>query len=106
MVVVIGGGLEDAPVRGLVRSAQSEHPGRFVLVDTDGEVLVVEGEPEVVVRGGEVRVPRLVPVAAAGGGGVPVLEGTVLVTGGGGALGSVVCEWLVGRGVNVVAVGR
>ncbi|WP_308036677.1 KR domain-containing protein, partial [Actinoplanes sp. DH11] len=28
------------------------------------------------------------------------------MTGGGGALGSVVCEWLVGRGVNVVAVGR
>ena len=30
-------GLAAAPVWGLVRSAQSEHPGRFTLVDLDGE---------------------------------------------------------------------
>ncbi|MFC4852879.1 type I polyketide synthase [Actinophytocola glycyrrhizae] len=53
---------------GLVRSAQSEHPGRFVLVDTDGprDVPVWAGpdEPQVAVRGGEVLVPRLVRAGA------------------------------------------
>ncbi|WP_413098314.1 SDR family NAD(P)-dependent oxidoreductase [Streptomyces sp. Inha503] len=66
-------------VWGLVRSALSEHPGRFVLVDVDGRpeslgalpsVLGV-GEPEVAVRAGEVRVPRLVRV----GGGLELPEG-------------------------------
>nr|AJW65409.1 type I modular polyketide synthase [Nocardiopsis sp. CMB-M0232] len=56
-----------APVWGLVRSAQSENPGRFVLVDLDddgGGDLIAEavgsGEPQVAVRGGEVLVPRVV----------------------------------------------
>ncbi|MGX7825874.1 type I polyketide synthase [Actinokineospora sp. 24-640] len=57
---------------GLVRSAQSEHPGRFVLVDVDDSPVetwsgVVEsGEPQVAVRGGEVLVPRLVRAASVG----------------------------------------
>ncbi|MFI1935582.1 zinc-binding dehydrogenase, partial [Streptomyces sp. NPDC020328] len=53
-----------APVWGLVRSAQSEYPGRFGLVDVVGEVpdwgvLVAVGEPQVAVRGGVLVVPRL-----------------------------------------------
>ncbi len=52
--------LAGAGVWGLVRAAQAEHPGRFVLVDVDGEgdprdgvVRALEvGEPEVAVRGG------------------------------------------------------
>ena len=39
--VAVGGGVPDvvqAGVWGLVRSAQSEHPGRFVLVDLDSEL--------------------------------------------------------------------
>ncbi|MFZ2112987.1 MAG: SDR family NAD(P)-dependent oxidoreductase, partial [Solirubrobacteraceae bacterium] len=60
-------GLADAPVWGLVRSAQSEHPGRFVLVDLDGESVSVGAlaralaleEPQLAVRAGEVFVPRL-----------------------------------------------
>ncbi|WP_229076820.1 type I polyketide synthase [Actinoplanes sp. DH11] len=103
LAVVISGDLAQAPVRGLVRSAQSEHPGRFVLVDTDGEILVADGEPEVVVRDGSVRVPRLV---SAVGPGRPVPAGTVLVTGGTGALGAAVCEWLTARGADVVPVSR
>ncbi|NBH10310.1 hypothetical protein, partial [Amycolatopsis sp. SID8362] len=35
--VTRSGDLAAAPVRGLVRAAQLEHPGRFVLVDVDGE---------------------------------------------------------------------
>ncbi|MCG6495743.1 SDR family NAD(P)-dependent oxidoreductase [Kitasatospora sp. A2-31] len=60
-----------ASVWGLVRSAQSEHPGRFVLVDLDGPDLpdwgavLASGEPQVAVRGGRVLVPRLGRVAAS-----------------------------------------
>jgi NADPH:quinone reductase-like Zn-dependent oxidoreductase/acyl carrier protein len=54
-----------APVWGLVRSAQSEHPGRFVLVDLDdgGDLdwaaLAGLDEPQLAVRGGQVLAPRL-----------------------------------------------
>jgi acyl transferase domain-containing protein len=53
-----------APVWGLVRIAQSEHPGRFVLVDVDGDepdwaALAALDEPQLAVRDGEVLVPRL-----------------------------------------------
>ncbi|WP_243653210.1 type I polyketide synthase [Pseudonocardia endophytica] len=59
-----------APVWGLVRSAQSENPGRILLADIDDTdetlaalptlpALVDDGEPQAVVRGGEVRVGRL-----------------------------------------------
>ncbi|MER6176979.1 beta-ketoacyl synthase N-terminal-like domain-containing protein, partial [Streptosporangium sp. NPDC001681] len=62
--------LAAAAVWGLVRSAQSENPGRFVLVDVDEESalsalpgVLASGEPQVAVRGGEVWVPRLARVA-------------------------------------------
>ncbi|WP_410618705.1 type I polyketide synthase [Amycolatopsis sp. cmx-8-4] len=52
-----------AAVWGLVRSAQAEHPGRFVLVDAfDGEPLdaaLATGEPQIAVRGGDLFVPRV-----------------------------------------------
>ncbi|MFE9750949.1 SDR family NAD(P)-dependent oxidoreductase [Saccharothrix saharensis] len=52
-----------AAVWGLVRSAQAEHPGRIVLVDVDEPALlplaVACGEPQVAVRSGALRVPRL-----------------------------------------------
>ncbi|MFE9683955.1 SDR family NAD(P)-dependent oxidoreductase [Streptomyces sp. NPDC006285] len=58
-----------ATVWGLIRSAQSEEPGRFVLLDVDrpdtlrGATLSAAlacGEPQAAVRGDTVRVPRLV----------------------------------------------
>ncbi|MGA6160960.1 SDR family NAD(P)-dependent oxidoreductase, partial [Stenotrophomonas sp. NPDC087984] len=55
-----------AAIWGLVRSAQSEHPGRIALVDTDDvsrEALpeaVASGEPQVALRRGLLWVPRLV----------------------------------------------
>ncbi|MFH9418732.1 SDR family NAD(P)-dependent oxidoreductase, partial [Streptomyces rochei] len=106
--------LSAAAVRGLVRSAVSEHPGRFGLLDVgggaDAESVVAalaSGEPEAVVVGGGVRVPRLarvVPDAVADGDGGAGLEwgrGPVLVTGGTGGLGRVVARHLVvERGVR------
>ncbi|GAB1818690.1 hypothetical protein HerbRD11066_18540 [Herbidospora sp. RD11066] len=55
-----------AGVWGLVRVAQSEHPGRIVLADLDDpEALVTAvsaGEPQVAVRGNALLVPRLTRV--------------------------------------------
>ncbi len=62
------GGLAASPAWGLLRSIQREHPGRLVLVDSDGSeeshrVLagaVGSGEPQSALRSGSVLVPRLV----------------------------------------------
>ncbi|MBW1600456.1 SDR family NAD(P)-dependent oxidoreductase, partial [Streptomyces sp. JJ38] len=55
-----------SPVWGLVRSAQSEHPGRIVLVDLDDDgaepdwgALLESDEPQLAVREGRVLAPRL-----------------------------------------------
>ncbi|MFC5917583.1 SpnB-like Rossmann fold domain-containing protein, partial [Streptomyces pulveraceus] len=104
-VGVSGGELVDvrvAPVWGLVRAAQSEFPGRFVLADLPAGADVQEltaglgcGEPQWAVRDGSVRVPRLTR-AQVGVSGVPAFgDGPVLVTGASGALGGVVARHLV-----------
>nr|WP_275404959.1 type I polyketide synthase [Streptomyces sp. SID10815] len=122
------GGVVDpvgAAVWGLVRSVQAESPGRVVLVDVGeggvvpgGGVLagvVALGEPQVAVRSGGVFVPRLVRAGVSvgsvgdGDGGVVFRRGgTVLVTGGTGALGAVVARHLVAvHGVrSLVLAGR
>ncbi|BBZ39353.1 type I polyketide synthase [Mycobacterium conspicuum] len=61
--------LAGAAVWGLVRSAQAEHPGRVVLVDSDGSIdvgAVIDcGEPQVVVRSGVAYCQRLTWLGAA-----------------------------------------
>ncbi|MGC4766977.1 SDR family NAD(P)-dependent oxidoreductase [Micromonospora sp. DT46] len=88
-----------AAVWGLVRSAQTEHPDRFVLVDTDDPALVgaavATGEPQVAVRDGVPTVPRLTTFAAASDRRLFDPAGTVLVTGGTGALGAELARHLV-----------
>nr|WP_231500434.1 SDR family NAD(P)-dependent oxidoreductase [Saccharothrix sp. NRRL B-16314] len=91
-----------APVWGLLRSAQSEHPDRFLLVDVDTadgpdwDALAGLDEPQVAVREGRVLVPRLTPAAEPG---EPLSaldpDGTVLITGGTGGLGPVFAKHLV-----------
>ena len=59
--------LAQAAVWGLVRSAQSEHPDRFVLVDVDVDddfdagwpAVVATGEPQLAIRGATAYAPRL-----------------------------------------------
>ncbi|MFB9682799.1 type I polyketide synthase [Amycolatopsis plumensis] len=90
--------LGHAPLCGLVRSAQEENPGRFLLIDVDTPAglpaAVRFGEPQVVLRGTTVTVPRLGRrTAAAGEPGFG--SGTVLVTGGTGVLGTVFARHLV-----------
>ncbi|HEV2634116.1 MAG TPA: SDR family NAD(P)-dependent oxidoreductase [Actinocrinis sp.] len=110
-----------AAVWGLVRSAQSENPGRIVLADLDEDPaapaalarLVAAGEPQGAVRAGTVlvprlaRVPRTTPAAPSipAVGGAPEVgqtpasvfdpEGTVLVTGATGTIGALLCRHLV-----------
>ncbi|MGV9271593.1 SDR family NAD(P)-dependent oxidoreductase, partial [Kitasatospora sp. NPDC003701] len=99
---VSGVDLVGAAVWGLVRSALSENPGRFGLVDLEGEGelppgAVLSDEPQVLVRDGEVLAARLVRVPAVESGIVPPWAGAgrVLVTGGTGGLGRVVARHLV-----------
>ncbi|WFB11173.1 SDR family NAD(P)-dependent oxidoreductase [Streptomyces sp. LX-29] len=102
--------LPGAAVWGLIRSAQSENPGRIVLVDWDGLDVSAHllfaapdvGEPQLAVRAGELRVPRLerlVREEGSGSGGTAPgaldPEGTVLITGGTGVLGGLVARHLV-----------
>ncbi|MFJ4688897.1 SDR family NAD(P)-dependent oxidoreductase [Streptomyces sp. NPDC088789] len=89
-----------AAAGGLLRSAQAEHPGRFTLLDLDGDVrpqavveAVASGAPHLVVRAGAVLGPSLVRLPAPVGAPAP-LTGTVLVTGGTGTLGAHVARHL------------
>ncbi|SES37308.1 Acyl transferase domain-containing protein, partial [Lentzea albida] len=118
LVFVTRGGLAAAAVRGLLRSAVSEHPGRFGVVDLPpGDVdpallsaALGAEEAEVAVRDGRLfapRLARLAPVSATEDSGWDP-EGTVLVTGGVGGLGAVVARHVVAEcGVrHLVLVGR
>ncbi|MFC3587092.1 SDR family NAD(P)-dependent oxidoreductase, partial [Streptantibioticus rubrisoli] len=91
--------LAGAAVRGLVRSAESENPGRFGLLDLDGAefvpALVSVPEPELAVRDGRVLAPRLARATAEGGQKSFAADGTVLITGASGELGGVFARHLV-----------
>ncbi|MFG2565520.1 SDR family NAD(P)-dependent oxidoreductase, partial [Streptomyces sp. NPDC048567] len=96
--------LAQAPVWGLVRSAQAEHPGRFLLLDTDGSLGTDEllrltadtDEPEMALREGQLYVPRLTRTTQAPGATAPWrTDGTVLITGGTGGVGATVARHLV-----------
>ncbi|MFE6881615.1 SDR family NAD(P)-dependent oxidoreductase [Streptomyces sp. NPDC057702] len=108
---VAAGPGEDVPdlagsaVWGLIRSAQSEHPDRFVLVDVDEHdaswaalpALLAGSEPQAALRAGQPLVPR---VARPGQDAEPTMlafapGGTVLVTGATGMIGGLVTRHLV-----------
>ncbi|MGQ0838837.1 SDR family NAD(P)-dependent oxidoreductase, partial [Actinokineospora sp.] len=108
--------LSSSPVWGLVRAAQSENPGRFVIVDLDGpapgllRAAADAGEPQLAVRDGNLLAPRLARATVPDDATPPVLDplGTALITGGIGTLGRLFAEHLVTRyGVrNLVLTGR
>ncbi|MGW7409948.1 SDR family NAD(P)-dependent oxidoreductase [Streptomyces sp. NPDC054833] len=113
--------LAHVAVSGLVKSAQTEHPNRLLLVDADDSVanggidtncgidpalaaaLAVLDEPQAAVRDGKLYVPRLAritpPEEPTGHAWGP--EGTVLLTGATGGLGRSLARHLVAeRGVR------
>ncbi|WSZ55099.1 type I polyketide synthase [Streptomyces canus] len=100
------GDLALAAVWGVVRSAISENPGRFGLVDLDGDersarafpAALLAGETQLVVREGQVTTPRLARASVAPDSDWRAdwdPEGTVLVTGGTGGLGALLARHLV-----------
>ncbi|WP_157873243.1 type I polyketide synthase, partial [Streptomyces neyagawaensis] len=94
--------LAHAAVWGLVRSAQTENPGRFVLADLDDAsedalvAAVASGEPQLALREGRTHIARLTKVPVTEQPGTPDWgrPGTVLITGGTGAIGSVLARHL------------
>ncbi|MDX3854927.1 type I polyketide synthase [Streptomyces sp. AK02-01A] len=116
LVVVTRGAVAGAPeeritdpaaaaVWGLLRSAQTENPDRFLLLDADPEhgslaeavtAALHAGEPQLAVRSGRMYVPRLARITAEPtAGGAHFGTGTVLVTGAMGTLGALVARHLV-----------
>jgi NAD(P)-dependent dehydrogenase (short-subunit alcohol dehydrogenase family)/thioesterase domain-containing protein/acyl carrier protein len=99
--------LAAAPVWGLVRSALSEHPGRFSLIDTDGSTaslqaltlsLALEQEPQLAVRAGQLLAPRLSRIEPDGeeASARPIdPDRTILISGGTRGLGARVARHLV-----------
>ncbi|GKQ40506.1 hypothetical protein ALMP_70300 [Streptomyces sp. A012304] len=100
---------EHAPVWGLVRAAQTEHPGRLALLETDddeatgralpGALALTADEPQLRLRRGEITVPRLTPLPAdeaAASEAAPAIDpdGTVLITGATGLLGGLLAQHL------------
>ncbi|WP_345689006.1 type I polyketide synthase [Streptomyces coeruleoprunus] len=112
LVVLTGSAVGDDPadltgsaVWGLVRTAQTEHPDRILLVDTDDTdasahalpAALALDEPQLALRDGEPLVPRLARPDLPATAEAPSLDpnGTVLVTGALGALGSALVRHLV-----------
>ncbi|MFJ4641881.1 type I polyketide synthase, partial [Streptomyces hygroscopicus] len=90
-----------AAIWGLVRSAQSEHPGRIHLIDVDGHsegslpAALTTGQPQLALRDGALWAPRLTAVPATAPQPLTLApEGTVLVTGGTGTLGALTARHL------------
>ncbi|WP_375372097.1 type I polyketide synthase, partial [Micromonospora sp. PPF5-6] len=102
--------LAGAACWGLLRSAQTEHPDRIVVVDTDRHpdslaalavavgTAAVRGEPQLALRAGGLHAPRLTPATAEPAAAPPFRpDGTVLITGGTGALGRLTARHLAAR---------
>ena len=97
--------LAQAALVGLMRSARSEHPERFLLVDIDRQQdwlgalhgALLSNEPELALRRDRLHVPRLSRVQADEHRSPPPVDpdGTILITGGTGGLGALVALHLV-----------
>ncbi|MER5658849.1 type I polyketide synthase [Streptomyces sp. NPDC002131] len=103
-----------AAVWGFLRTAQTENPGRFILVDTDGlpashalvPAAAATAEAQLKIRAGAVTTPQLAPLpdpattgdTRTGEQDTPALgSGTVLITGGTSGLGALLAHHLVRR---------
>ncbi|WP_203842936.1 type I polyketide synthase, partial [Winogradskya humida] len=116
VAAVPGEGVSDlgaAAVWGLLRSAQSENPGRIVLVDLpatgglDVDVLAT-GEPELALRDSVAYARRLTRPARVEAAAPEGTAGALLITGGTGTLGGIVAKHFVttGRADDVVLLSR
>ena len=102
-----GPDLSAAPLVGLLRSARSEHPDRFALIDSDDSPASLQAlpaalaasaeEPEIALREGRLLVPRMALAERRGDGEAGSIDpdATVLITGGLGGIGARVARHLV-----------
>ncbi|MET9359213.1 SDR family NAD(P)-dependent oxidoreductase [Streptomyces sp. NPDC006617] len=105
LAVVATEDLAHSALTGLLRTAASEHPGRFQHVITDDHhdsrrvlaAALADPRAHLVLREGQAHTPRLATATAPERGTTLDPEGTVLVTGGTGALGSTIARHLVTR---------
>ncbi|MDT0347334.1 SDR family NAD(P)-dependent oxidoreductase [Streptomyces litchfieldiae] len=91
-----------SPVWGLVRSAQSENPDRFVVIDLDDDTrdltrllgtALATGEPQLAIRNRDILTPRLNRATAPAASRAELdPNGTVLITGGTGTLGALLAK--------------
>ncbi len=96
--------LAAAAIWGLVRSAQTENPGRLMLIDTDAPVDLAftakSDEPQLLIRANTTYTARLTPTTThSAADEVPGSfgAGSVLITGGTGMAGAVLARHVVGR---------
>ncbi|KAA5835099.1 SDR family NAD(P)-dependent oxidoreductase [Saccharopolyspora hirsuta] len=103
VVAVDGTDPVQQPLAGLIRTAQSENPDRFTLLDLDrldadsvrAGLAVAGDEPQITVRDGRAHVARLKRAeVSAEGGESPLRGGTVLITGATGGIGRLVAKHL------------
>ncbi|MFF2191237.1 type I polyketide synthase, partial [Streptomyces sp. NPDC058155] len=112
----------DAAVWGLIRTAQTENPGRFTVIDLDDENAVSaesfraalgSDEPQVALCGGDEQmyVPRLVRESRLDDDATvpePAVGGTILITGGTGTLGTLFARRyaMAGRAGHLLLASR
>ncbi|MEU7039420.1 type I polyketide synthase, partial [Streptomyces sp. NPDC046237] len=97
--------LTHAGAWGLLRSAATENPGRFLLLDTDNPPLPHSlptqitslDETQAAIRDGQLHIPRLARTTTTETKGVDWSRGTVLITGATGTLGTLLARHLVTR---------
>jgi NADP-dependent 3-hydroxy acid dehydrogenase YdfG/acyl carrier protein len=124
----VGTDLPGAAVAGLIRSAQSENPGRLILADLPASsasapasgadprlalllaAALASAEPEVALRDGMLLARRLtrLPATSPRDQAAPRTSGTILITGGTGSLGALTARHLAatGRARQVILASR
>ncbi|MFH8873842.1 beta-ketoacyl reductase, partial [Streptomyces griseus] len=102
--------LAAAAVWGLVRTAQTEHPDRITLIDTDDTLdptTLTGNEPQLTIRNGKTHAPRLTKTPTPQ---PPTWhpDDTVLITGGTGTLGTILTRHLIETHhiKNIILVSR
>ncbi|GAA2780428.1 type I polyketide synthase [Crossiella cryophila] len=89
------GDLAGAAAAGLVRSAESENPGRFQVIETDGSAELYADEPWLRIQDGKLFAARLAKAVAGGAAPQWDPERSVLITGASGSLGSLLARHVV-----------
>ncbi|WHT21624.1 SDR family NAD(P)-dependent oxidoreductase [Crossiella sp. CA-258035] len=95
VLVTRTGDLAGAAAAGLMRSAESENPGRFQVIETDGSAELYADEPWLKIENGKLFAARLAKAVTTGVAPQWDAERAVLITGASGSLGSLLARHVV-----------